>query len=239
MNGRKLKFKTKKGVRRTKSKASSIAKVVKKITNRGTHVHRPICSSGMPRTLSVRMKYCDAFPVNLPALGLLTVQQFRLNSIFDPDLTNIGHQPYYRDQLSAFYSTYKVLWCDVRVTITGEQGSNGLMAIFRADEGTGIPTNITLEGERTGGVRKISQRSDTLRFHQKYWINNILGIDYKQYASDDLLRTNQGVNPTQPVVLNVTMQQLDTLNPLVMKCFVDYTLTYFVVQSDLSPQAQS
>lgn len=202
-------------------------------------VPRPICSSGMPRVFSVRMKYCDSYPITIPPLGGLYVQQFRLNSIFDPDLTNIGHQPYYRDQLAQFYTTYKVLTCFVNVNITSEQGSNGLVCIFRADEGVGAPTNITLEGERTGGIRKISQRSDTLRFKKRYWINNILGLDYKEYANDETLRTAQGVNPTQPVVLNCTMQQQDTLNALPMKAFLDYTLTFFVVQSDLTPQAQS
>lgn len=234
----KRKFKTGKS-KKSKGLASKVAKVVKTIERRQTGVHRPICSSGMPRTFSVRMKYCDAYPVTLPPLGGLLVQQFRLNSLFDPDLTNLGHQPYYRDQLAQFYATYKVLSCQVNITITGEQGSNGLMCIFRADEGIGAPANITLEGERTGGIRKVSQRSDTLRFSKKYWINNILGLEYKEYANDETMRTAQGANPTQPCVLNCTMQQLNTLNPAAMVAFIDYTLTFFVVQSDLSPQAQS
>lgn len=34
---------------------------------------------------------------------------FRLNSIFDPDVTGVGHQPAYHDQWSALYNKYRVL----------------------------------------------------------------------------------------------------------------------------------
>jgi len=42
-----------------------------------------------------------------------------LNSVYDPDLSGTGHQPYQFDQLKAMYGTYLVHKCDWSVTFFG------------------------------------------------------------------------------------------------------------------------
>lgn len=50
-------------------------------------------------------------------IGVTTLNQFKLNSIFDPDLTGSGNQPLGRDTYANIYDYYKVLETHVEVEI--------------------------------------------------------------------------------------------------------------------------
>jgi len=67
-----------------------------------------------PRKVPVEITYCDT--VVVPSLdGGSAPYKFRLNSIFDPDETSIGHQPRGHDQWSAMYQRYCVVGAKVLV----------------------------------------------------------------------------------------------------------------------------
>lgn len=73
-------------------------------------------SSPFPKTLYTWMTYEQIGGISNGGAGTFgTDQTFRLNSIFDPDLTGVGHQPYGYDQLSGIYGHYKVLRCRVNI----------------------------------------------------------------------------------------------------------------------------
>ncbi len=52
------------------------------------------------------------------SVALGTYYRFRLNSLYDPDVTGTGHQPYQYDQLTAIYQNYIVKGCYVDLTFT-------------------------------------------------------------------------------------------------------------------------
>lgn len=54
--------------------------------------------------------YCDHIQLSSSAATYITgaKETFRLNSLFDPNLTSAGHQPYAYDQISGMYSYYRV-----------------------------------------------------------------------------------------------------------------------------------
>lgn len=66
-----------------------------------------------PQRYICKMKYAQ--DMITPASGLYS---FNLNSVFDPDQTGIGHQPYGMDQLTPLYHRYRVIACGWRVTTT-------------------------------------------------------------------------------------------------------------------------
>lgn len=73
-----------------------------------------------------KLKYSDAF--NLASDATLTSYTgsqyvFRLNSLYDPDLTGTGHQPYGFDQYAALFNRYKVDKVTVDVIFTTPGGS--------------------------------------------------------------------------------------------------------------------
>jgi len=61
------------------------------------------------------MRYSDTITLN-PGTAAITSHVFRVNSIFDPDLTGTGHQPLLHDEYDGIYSEYRVLKCIAKVT---------------------------------------------------------------------------------------------------------------------------
>lgn len=82
------------------------------------------------------------------------LQQFKINSIYDPDLTGSGNQPLGRDTYAAIYDYYKVLEVDIKVEIvdltyrenlvsTNQALSQPTQLGWMADITANPPTNIT------------------------------------------------------------------------------------------------
>lgn len=53
---------------------------------------------------------------------------FRANSIFDPDQSGVGHQPYGHDQYASIYQFYRVKKCIITVS-NASQGANNTMGV--------------------------------------------------------------------------------------------------------------
>lgn len=88
-----------------------------KSVGRMTMVRNP--DYGFPDKLRTRLRYADTIALNGSAVNNV----FRMNSLYDPDLTNVGHQPCWYDQLcnsvgSAPYYKYRVLGSKIKVTFT-------------------------------------------------------------------------------------------------------------------------
>ncbi len=64
----------------------------------------------------VRLRYCDRVQLTTAgSVNTATTYSFRLGSLFDPDYTGTGHQPYQYDQLTTVYNKYVVEKVDFRV----------------------------------------------------------------------------------------------------------------------------
>lgn len=63
---------------------------------------------------TVRLTYADSLRHELNYSSAAT-QIFRTNSIYDPDYTNVGHQPLMRDLWSSQYDYYTVIACDYEI----------------------------------------------------------------------------------------------------------------------------
>lgn len=80
---------------------------------------------------TVRLTYCDTFLHDLDP-GAASSQVFRMNSIYDPDYSNVGHQPICRDLWASMYNYYTVLQADYEfhfyngtITTTSYTASDG------------------------------------------------------------------------------------------------------------------
>ncbi len=63
----------------------------------------------VPDSHIVRLRYVETFQLNPGAAGQASTHIFRANSIFDPNLTGVGHQPLGHDQWAVFYDHYNVI----------------------------------------------------------------------------------------------------------------------------------
>ena len=63
---------------------------------------------------TVRLTYVDSYLTTLHP-GTAATRTFNMNSIYDPDYTGTGHQPFFRDMWASQYDYYAVLSCDYHI----------------------------------------------------------------------------------------------------------------------------
>ncbi len=95
-----------------------------------------------------------------------TENAFSLNSLYDPDVTGVGHQPYGFDQVAALYSKYLVLSCDVqiRAVTPGGQADMCILAAFTGSQAVSL-SGITVDAatEKQGVITKSISSSGSNR----------------------------------------------------------------------------
>ena len=87
-----------------------------------------------PTEIMKDFSYCDAFSLASQTVtnAFGTERVWRLNSLFDPDLTGVGHQPYYYDQVSFLYMFYRVFEVAWEIQFTTPGTINTFCAVMEA-----------------------------------------------------------------------------------------------------------
>lgn len=224
------KFATKRKTRRTTRKRK---------TSRYAGIPRPrLTASGMPPNYPVNMKYACQFVVTVPAYGVPVAKQFRLNSLYSPEMSG-GHQPYFYDQLKVLYDYYKVLSCTATINIFTPVA---LIASIRPDDNTTVPSNLTLEMERPScPVVLFSSVGERLQYRKNYDIAKVLKMSRKEYIEDEQLKVPVGQSPgaDYPAILNILMANPDIGDTNVAYCYLTVVLQYQAVMLDITVQSQS
>jgi len=161
-----------------------------------------------PRQL-VQLKYSDSYGASLLTLTA-TNQQFRCNSLFDPDYTGTGHQPYRFDQLATFYSRYRVIdfrwkvifnsssmpyWCAVGPTNGDLNAAVTNATTFNT--ATELPYFVKKAQCFEGGPPAI--------FTGRMKLNELGGTTPNQYMSDDRYQAQVTTNPAELLLHNVML----------------------------------
>jgi len=188
---------------------------------------------GRPRPFPIRMvaslRYCTTVSVtnSLTPIGNLN---FSCNSIYDPDVSGAGHQPYGHDTYADIYNQYTVLKSRLKVTPTFN-GSNTPMTY-----GVGIEASTLAAGandvwaERpTYQVRGCNQPYSMLGQQPLvcYWDRN------KRFPHNDTYRDLSapfGANPTEIEIFNIVVQRADAttaLGTVYMFVEIDYLVEMY------------
>lgn len=96
---------------------------------------------GFPLKMMMVHKYFETVDVSNTS-GSTAVYQWRCNSLFDPNYTGSGHQPFYFDQVASIYSHYTVIGAKISVKVShGPSGGTAAnCAIFINDDTAVTPT---------------------------------------------------------------------------------------------------
>jgi hypothetical protein len=155
----------------------------------------------LPPRLKVPMRYGDLITVtNSGTVGTITNYVFRLNSVYDPDLTGTGHQPYGFDELMSLYTSFTVMSCSYTITATESVAKSGVsyVAAFPAAAITTNPSSLigsileqpfvryTTVAGVTNPSPKISGRVDLPKFY---------GYSRSEYRSLSLFWGSDSTNP--------------------------------------------
>lgn len=152
---------------------------------------------GFPDKLITKLHYSDVGTITCTS-GVQSQYVYRLNSIFDPDLTGTGHQPMFRDQFNTVYNQYAVISSKIKYTVINTTATMA-MVVGQANDDNGSISAAFLDNlEKPHGFNTVltipsGSRSQTV-FYNTFDCKRDLGID--PYASQTY-KTSTASNPVE------------------------------------------
>lgn len=158
---------------------------------------------GFPNTLLTKVRYYDTYAMTVTT-GSLGKQVMRWNSTFDPDFTNTGHQPLYRDTLAGIYDHYAVVSATANIQIVSTSASSPLIVGCVTDDDSSAAGSVTVLCEQHSGMHKLlppqSGSLSMVTFRPTWDCKKVLGID--PYSSEEY-KTSVASNPTEESYLHI------------------------------------
>lgn len=218
-------------------------KTVQKV--RITHPSRALVKTfntniGLPLTKKVRLTYYDNIGLTSVS-GTLSQHNFNLASIFDPDVTGVGHQPYGRDEWSVLYKQYYVSSAKITVKFSNSQSNNmchkvGL--ILDKDSTLSGTRNTRMEQSKGRNQRTLlSNSNNTQTVSAIYTPRKFFSIT--DPGDDHQIKALLTANPTLPAYACITVQAYDNVTSSSAAIYAEVTIEYNVVLSDPIPFAGS
>lgn len=192
----------------------------------------------IPARFITKHKYAEA--VTVSAAGIAGYK-WNLNSLFDPNRSGIGHQPYGYDQLAGLYNRYRVISCKYVMSCISDSG-NIQVAVLPANESLSLIGNVSeaRENPRAKYIVQTPTSGGTLKVLKgNVYLPALVGATKTQYMSDDRYQAIVGNSPTELAVLNAYAQGLNddptfNANPT-FNILLEYTVEWF----DVTTQDQS
>lgn len=141
----------------------------------------PMGLTGFPQTKMSKLSYVKAGQMTVSS-GATASQIFSANSLYDPDVTGAGHQPYGFDQWSAFYNHYVVTGAKITYTIipsaTNAAVSSGIIHLLLTDDGTTAADSQTLmeQGKSRYRLMGVSSNVKSTTIKQYYSARKFFNI---------------------------------------------------------------
>jgi len=174
-----------------------------------------------------KMKYSQTFSVS----GTLTTPyQFNLNSIFDPDRTGTGTQPYGHDQLEVLYNRYRVI--STSYVISGYNPNNPIRLCVFPSNNTSIVGSLS-EACMIPRAKFIHQNPAAAQklVKGRVYLPALIGRNKHQYMADDDYQATFGASPNELAILNI--YSAGTLDGPVSGTSLTITLEYTVELFDV------
>lgn len=163
---------------------------------------------GFPDALHMSLRYEQA--ITLSGTPTSSAQVFRLNSLFDPDLTGAGHQPSQYDQVCALYTEYLVEHCNVEIELFNG-GSAAARVVIAACETNNSSATVDSIAEQTYSWVKIlgpgTGGNAYWKFIHRFNMRKLLG--QVNIDSDPNLYTPNNANPQDIVYAWMKATALD------------------------------
>ena len=86
-------------------------------------VSYPMGTPGGIRQRFIKMRYVERLGLQ-STTGALATYVFRATSLFDPNFTGTGHQPFMFDSMASFYNRYVVIGSKITATFTNDDSDN-------------------------------------------------------------------------------------------------------------------
>jgi len=146
--------------------------------------------------LKLVLRYSDVLNFSSGGAGLLNTRSFNMNSLFDPDQTFIGHQPYGYDQITAMYNRYVVTKCTISLKCVGFGAYNTYVTTW-ASNGASAPTTASACMEMPNSKTFIVNVGNKATVKSSFDLAAFNGVSRTSYLADDRFEAQFGGSPTE------------------------------------------
>jgi hypothetical protein len=152
---------------------------------------------GFPDRMLTKLRYHDTITITSTS-GIINVNVFTWNSTYDPDVTNSGHQPLYRDTYASIYDHYAVVSARAKAQFINSSTTLSCMVGGVTDDDSSSTTEFNTIAEQAHAKHVLltplsgSKSSATMNF--TWDCMQVLGID--PYTSQTY-KTAVGSNPSE------------------------------------------
>lgn len=179
-----------------------------------------------------KMKYSETLTLSL-ANSYQYV--FNLNSLYDPNRTGIGHQPYGFDNLAMIYNRYRIFRTDYVIN-----GYSGAVPIrYGCIVSNDVPpiNNVSELAENPRAQTRVQvPGGNTTRIAGRVSLPSLVGRNKQQYMADDRYQADVTSSPAELALLTITG---GTMTDASTDILVTVTLVYHVEFFDAKPIEQS
>jgi len=184
----------------------------------------------LPQRYITKMKYSEVITTG----AISGAYAMNLNSIYDPNRTGVGHQPYAFDTLASLYNRYRVIACGYRLSVSPT--TNIPITL------TAIPANQVLTTSTASEIRENPRAkyvvqnvgANVMVLSGKSYIPSLVGRSKAQYMADDRYQAPVTSDPQEEAILNIA-----TFNPsndlalasTPVQVVMEYTVEFFDIKS--------
>lgn len=187
----------------------------------------------IPKSTRIVFRYNDFLKLTSTA-GSTVSTQWRANSIYDPDYTYIGHQPYGYDQISGLYNSYCTIRCTIILRYTALTAAMRVVIEPRFNI-VSLATDLQAVMERNQTMNFIAVPNETGYKKFSVYLPKLAGqslVNYKQTCG-----AVPGTNPVVVTYFNLYAQVMDTA--LTGSLLLDYELHQDTIMEQPLVQNQS
>lgn len=180
----------------------------------------------IPSRFITKMKYSEF--INTDTFGDYA---FNLNSIFDPNRTGTGHQPYAFDTLATLYNRYRVISCGYRLQVAGDANTAICMSAIPTNE-LFAPSTIS-EVRENPRAKYIQQNvgASSVTLSNKCYIPSLVGRTKSQYMADDRYQALVTGSPQELAILNIkTNNTADQAFPTKVQVLLEFSVEWFDIK---------
>lgn len=181
----------------------------------------------IPNRYICKMKYSETI-----ATGATGIANLNLNSVFDPNRSGVGHQPYGHDTLITLYNRYRVISCGYRINIA--IGSSTAPVQLAAQPANEVLAMLSLSEMRENPRAKYilqNPGSGSVYLSGKSYIPSLVGRTKSQYMADDRYQAQVGASPSELAILNIlTADAFDTPSSATFQIVMEYTVEWFDIK---------
>lgn len=182
----------------------------------------------VPKSSMVKFKYFEDVSLS-PATGLNTQYFFRANSLYDPNLTGVGHQPLGYDQLSVFYNHYTVVSAKITVTFNplwgGVNFKNGRVAIQLCADNDNISSPSQMLEQNELVYRNITEQKDLVTLSKTFSAKKFFGLSKGGLVGENRFTSTMDTSPVEGAyfrLVNIPIDGSASTPSIVCNCKIEY-----------------